>query len=101
MPILNNCYSIHDEENDTLDILRALTPKLVDYDKSQIRFKIFVLPDFFVDRIIKVTSESVFFKDIKRKIVAGGGSMRGYISKDIKGGNAVNVAYCLAKLGLI
>jgi ribokinase len=38
---------------------------------------------------------------VKRKIVAGGGSMRGYISKDIKGGNAVNVAYCLAKLGLI
>lgn len=26
--------------------------------------------------------------------------MRGYSSKDIKGGNAVNVAYCMAKLGV-
>ncbi len=98
---MNIHNSVYDKENDALKILRGLVTKLKDYEKSQTRFKIFVLPDFFVDRIIKVTRESDFFNDVKRKIVVGGGSMRGYISKDIKGGNAVNVAYCLAKLGLM
>lgn len=97
----NNSHSVYDKRSDIIKILKGLVPKLEDYDKSHTRFKIFILPDFFVDRIIEVASESIFFRDIKRKIVAGGGSMRGYISKDIKGGNAVNVAYCLAKLGLI
>lgn len=97
----NHHHSIYNKEGDTLRILKSLCTKLEEYDKSQTRSKVFVLPDFFVDRIIEVTNESLFFRDVKRKIVAGGGSMRGYISKDIKGGNAVNVAYCLAKLGLI
>ena len=36
---------------------------------------------------------------IENKIRVGGGSVRGLNSVDIKGGNAVNVAYCLARLG--
>lgn len=98
---MNNYYSIHDKEDDTRRILRDLTAKLEDFDKSQTRFKVFVLPDFFVDRIIEVRNDAVFFKGLEKKINAGGGSMRDYHSKDIKGGNAVNVAYSLAKLGLI
>ena len=57
-----------------------------------------ILPDFFVDRIIEVLDYPIFMNDIQKKIVAGGGSMRGYSSLDIKGGNAVNMAYSLAKL---
>ena len=41
-----------------------------------------------------------FFRMINSKTTIGGGSIRGVDTFDIKGGNAVNVAYCLAKLGL-
>ncbi|HEX5905209.1 MAG TPA: hypothetical protein VFY50_04105, partial [Candidatus Nitrosocosmicus sp.] len=62
--------------------------------------KITVMPDFFVDRIIEVADYANFVNETHKKINAGGGSLRGYSSIDIKGGNAVNVAYCLAKLGI-
>lgn len=62
--------------------------------------KIIVLPDFFLDRIIKINSKDEFFRMINSKTTIGGGSIRGVNTFDIKGGNAVNVAYCLAKMGL-
>ena len=62
--------------------------------------KILVLPDFFLDRIININSTDDLFKMINSKARIGGGSIRGINTCDIKGGNAVNVAYCLAKLGL-
>src|ERR1043165_5826798 len=62
--------------------------------------KVVVLPDFFLDRIIKLNSKDEFFRMINSKTTIGGGSIRGVDTFDIKGGNAVNVAYCLAKLGL-
>ncbi|MDQ3969690.1 MAG: hypothetical protein M3275_15000, partial [Thermoproteota archaeon] len=60
---------------------------------------IVVMPDFFVDRIIKLESKENFFDRLTEKAKAGGGSVRGIPTTDVKGGNAVNVAYCLAKLG--
>jgi ribokinase len=69
---------------------------------KQLKFdgKIVVLPDFFLDRIIKINSKDELFRMINSKTTIGGGSIRGVNTFDIKGGNAVNVAYCLAKMGL-
>ena len=61
---------------------------------------IVVLPDFFLDRFIKINSIDDLFRMIKSKTTIGGGSIRGVNTFDVKGGNAVNVAYCLAKMGL-
>jgi ribokinase len=58
-----------------------------------------VMPDFFVDRIIRLESKENLFDMLTEKAKAGGGSIRGIPTTDVKGGNAVNVAYCLAKLG--
>jgi ribokinase len=60
---------------------------------------IVVMPDFFVDRIIRLESKENLFDMLTEKAKVGGGSVRGIPTTDIKGGNAVNVAYCLAKLG--
>jgi ribokinase len=60
---------------------------------------IVVMPDFFVDRIIRLESKENLFDMLTEKAKVGGGSVRGISTTDIKGGNAVNVAYCLAKLG--
>jgi ribokinase len=60
---------------------------------------IVVMPDFFVDRIIRLESKENLFDTLTEKAKVGGGSVRGIPTPDVKGGNAVNVAYCLAKLG--
>lgn len=59
-----------------------------------------VMPDFFVDRIIRLESKEKLFDALGEKARMGGGSVRGISTTDVKGGNAVNVAYCLAKLGV-
>ena len=85
----------------THNILRNLLVKLLDIKKDgNHQPQVTILPDFFVDRIIEVSDYSLFMNDIQKKIVARGGSMRGYSSLDIKGGNAVNMAYSLAKLNI-
>jgi len=61
---------------------------------------IVVMPDFFVDRIIRLESKEKLFESLTEKAARGGGSIRGVPTIDVKGGNAVNVAYCLAKLGV-
>lgn len=71
--------------------------KLSEFD---FRGNIVVLPDFFLDRIIKIDSKDELFRTITSKTTIGGGSIRGVNTFDIKGGNAVNVAYCLATMGL-
>jgi ribokinase len=60
---------------------------------------IVVMPDFFVDRLIKLNSKKQFFDALADKARFGGGSVRGIPTVDMKGGNAVNIAYCLACLG--
>ncbi|MFL6391092.1 MAG: carbohydrate kinase family protein [Nitrososphaeraceae archaeon] len=57
------------------------------------------MPDFFIDRIIKLNSKEDFIDALTEKAKLGGGSIRDMPTVDIKGGNAVNIAYCLAKLG--
>ena len=65
------------------------------------RFKpIVVLPDFFIDRIIQLKSKEHFFESILQKTKYGGGSIRDFNAIEKKGGNAVNVAYALATLGV-
>ena len=88
------------KEFETNQVLKSLLPKLQSIEKTKKPPRVTVLPDFFVDRIIEVTDHSKFVSETEKKIKAGGGSMRGYSSVDIKGGNAVNVAYCMAKLGV-
>jgi ribokinase len=84
----------------TYNILRNLLNKLIEIRESGHHHQpqVTILPDFFVDRIIEVLDYPIFMNDIQKKIIAKGGSMRGYSSVDIKGGNAINVAYSLAKL---
>jgi ribokinase len=60
---------------------------------------IVVMPDFFVDRIIRLESKERLCGALDEKARTGGGSVRGFPTSDIKGGNAVNVAYALARLG--
>jgi ribokinase len=59
-----------------------------------------VMPDFFIDRIIRLKSKEEFFDKLDEKSRFGGGSIRDISTVDVKGGNAVNIAYCLAKLGM-
>lgn len=58
-----------------------------------------VLHDFFIDRIIKINDIDEFVVYIKSKTKYGGGSIRGIPTKQVEGGNAVNIAYFLGKLG--
>ncbi|MEM4635834.1 MAG: carbohydrate kinase family protein [Candidatus Nitrosocaldus sp.] len=59
-----------------------------------------VMHDFFIDRIVRLGRLSLddLLLSMKGKIEAGGGSIRGIEQVEIKGGNAVNLAYALAML---
>ncbi len=81
-------------------IFKNIYYKLNELLKSNIDIKITVLPDFFIDRIIQISNMDILTEVIEKKIKVGGGSIRGLNSVDIKGGNAVNVAYCLARFGV-
>ena len=70
-----------------------------DIDFSKLK-PIVVMPDFFMDRIIQLKSKEHFFESILQKTKYGGGSIRGFNAIERKGGNAVNVAYALATLGV-
>jgi ribokinase len=85
---------------DTDLIFKNIYYKLNEILKSSIDIKITVLPDFFIDRIIQISNMDNLTRVMEKKIKVGGGSIRGLSSVDIKGGNAVNVAYCLARLGV-
>ncbi len=57
-----------------------------------------VLNDFFLDRIIRIKNPDLLYKQVLEKSNLGG-SIRGIPQTDLKGGNATNVAYALARLG--
>ncbi len=57
-----------------------------------------VLNDFFLDRIVKIDDITKLFDLISQKKFLGG-SIRGIPQVDLKGGNATNVAFALARLG--
>jgi len=86
-------------KHDTTSVFKNIYFKLCDILKFDIDVKISVLPDFFIDRIIQISNMNNLIEIIENKIRVGGGSIRGLNSVDIKGGNAVNMAYCLARLG--
>jgi len=58
-----------------------------------------VMHDFFIDRIVRLNDLDSLIYAANSKIEAGGGSIRGIEQTEVKGGNAVNTAYALAKLG--
>ncbi len=60
---------------------------------------IVVMHDFFIDRIVRLNDLDSLVDAANSKIESGGGSIRGIQQTEIKGGNAVNMAYALAKLG--
>ncbi len=60
---------------------------------------IVVLPDFYIDRIVKIDSLDILFKLMNDKLDLGG-SIRGIMQFELKGGNATNLAYALSKLGV-
>jgi ribokinase len=64
-----------------------------------IQLPIVVMSDFIIDRIIKLNSKQDLFNMINNKSKFGAGAIRGIQTYENKGGKAVNVAYCLAKLG--
>jgi ribokinase len=61
---------------------------------------IVIMSDFIIDRIIKLKSKQDLFDMINNKSKFGAGAIRGIQTYERKGGKAVNVAYCLAKLGI-
>lgn len=66
--------------------------------KLELDNPVVVLNDFFLDRIIKIQSLDGLYKQILEKSKLGG-SIRGIPQTDLKGGNATNVAFALARLG--
>ena len=78
--------------------LMLVLERLKQYHESG---SIVVMHDFSVDRIIKLESKTQLIDSLCEKANAGGGIIReGVTTTDVKGGNAVNLAYSLAKLGL-
>ena len=64
------------------------------------KYSIVVMPDFFIDSIIRIKSIKLLLEEIAIKEKSGGGSIRDISIDDVRGGNAANIAYCLAKLGV-
>ena len=52
-----------------------------------------------MDRILTFTSQKQLLDALSEKSKHGGGALRGISATDVRGGNAINIAYCLAKLG--
>ena len=65
----------------------------------KVQSPVVVMPDFIIDRVIKLKSKQDLFDMINNKKF-GAGAIRGIQTYETKGGKAVNVAYCLAKLGI-
>ena len=57
-----------------------------------------VLNDFFLDRIVRIDNITKLFELVLQKKTLGG-SIRNIPQVDLKGGNATNVAFALARLG--
>ncbi len=59
-----------------------------------------VMHDFFVDRLVHTKNLSALFKQAESKAATGGGGIHDIRQSEIRGGNAVNLAHALARLGL-
>ena len=69
------------------------------FQKELKEFRVVVMPDFFVDTILS-GSYNYNFDKFREKINSGGGSIRKVSHFDRVGGNAVNVAHALGKIGV-
>lgn len=74
-----------------LDCLKQIKPK---------EFRIVVMPDFFLDRLITYESDARdFAKAVDEVARRKGGSIHGIKQMELRGGNAANTAAALARLG--
>ena len=75
--------------------------ELEDFTKKKHKeCKVTVLPDFFLDRLINLDCNPAEFSSLIGDVVNHkGGSLDGIPQNDLHGGNAVNVALALARLG--
>ena len=64
------------------------------------RFDVAVMHDFYVDRLLYARSLAEFTGAVTDKSEDGGGGIHGARQEDVRGGNAVNLAHALARLGL-
>jgi sugar/nucleoside kinase (ribokinase family) len=64
------------------------------------KFDVAVMHDFFVDRLVHAGRLSAITDAISEKEEAGGGGVHGFPQDEVAGGNAVNLARGLARLGL-
>ncbi len=64
------------------------------------RFDVAVMHDFYVDRLVHVGSLGGLTEVISAKAAEGGGGIHGSFQEEVRGGNAVNLAHALARLGL-
>ncbi len=56
--------------------------------------------DYFVDRLVHVGSLGRLTRSVEAKVAEGGGGLHGIRQSEIRGGNAVNLAHALGRLGL-
>ena len=63
-------------------------------------FDVAVMHDFFVDRLVHTSNLARLAESVVGKANQGGGGIHGISQQDVSGGNAVNLAHALARLGL-
>jgi len=64
------------------------------------RFKVVVMPDFFVDRFVTFPGDAkLFTREIEEVVSQFGGNIHDIKQMELRGGNAANTAAALAKLG--
>lgn len=64
------------------------------------RYDVAVMHDYFVDRLVHTKSISETLGMVEGKAGEGGGGFHGVIQEEVRGGNAVNLAHALGRLGL-
>lgn len=63
-------------------------------------FDVAVMHDFYVDRLVHTRNLRRLLGELEKKASSGGGGMHDTVQSEVKGGNAVNLALGLARLGL-
>ena len=64
------------------------------------RFDAAVMHDYYVDRLLHLDSFEGLAVAVAAKKAVGGGGIHGTSQEDVRGGNAVNLAHALARLGM-
>ena len=64
------------------------------------KFDVAVMHDYFVDRLVHTPTLGGLVRSVSAKAAQGGGGIHGVSQEEVRGGNAVNLAHALARLGL-